>query len=100
MGFHSDFHSAGAFSKKYELGRLRMVSLLTKGSFTSNKHLEEHFVRTDTMVSTTGKKLDNSKQDENVTKGRGRTREGQGSCKPVRILTQHIYSTVESLIVP
>lgn len=66
---------AGAFSSKYELGRLKIVSLLTKGVFTGNKHLAKHFVRTDTMVSITGKKLDNSKQDEkDVTNGRGRTR--------------------------
>lgn len=79
MEFSSDGISfrgsiAGAFSKKYELGRLKMDSLLTKGGFTGSKHLEEHFVRTHTMVGITEKKLDNSKQDENVTKGRGRTR--------------------------
>lgn len=62
-------------SSKYEPGRLRIVCLLTKGGFTGNKHLETHFVRTDTVVTITEQKLDTSKDDEqkNVPKGRGGT---------------------------
>lgn len=67
---------AGAFSNNYELGRLKIVSQLTKGVFTGNKHLVKYFAGTHTMVSIAGMILDNSKQDEkkNVINGKGRMR--------------------------
>lgn len=67
---------AGAFSIKYELGSLKIVTWLTKGVFINKKHLAKCFVRTDAMVSVKGKRLDNSKEDEkkNVTNGKGRRR--------------------------
>lgn len=37
---------AGAFSKKYEFGRLKIVNLLSKGVFRGEKYLAKHFVRT------------------------------------------------------